>query len=40
MKELEKFVGKISSLNQHPLDIVGAREIVNAINKFLLISKI
>lgn len=35
MRELEKFVERISALYNRPLDIVGAREIVNEINKFL-----
>lgn len=35
MKDLEKFAERISSLYNHPLDIAGAREIVNEINKFL-----
>ena len=38
MKELEKFAGKISALYERPLDIVGAREIVDEINKFLYTS--
>lgn len=38
MKELEKFAGKISALYERPLDIVGAREIVDEINEFLYTS--
>ena len=38
MKELEIFVGKISSLHERPLDIIGAREIVNELNRFLYTS--
>lgn len=38
MRELEKFAEHISSLYNHPLDIIGAREIVNEINRFLYTS--
>ena len=35
MRELEKFVERISALYTRPLDIEGARDIINEINKFL-----
>ena len=31
MRELEKFVKRLTALYNHPLDISGAREIVNEI---------
>ena len=35
MRELEKFVKRLTALYNRPLDISGARKIVNEINRFL-----